>query len=83
MACTRARSQRTKTCKPPASAHAPGEYAIALVDVCQRPEVVREKNLVALPSLLGDLPPPLRKIVGDLANLDEVIGFLSKSDGSS
>jgi len=63
--------------------HAPGEYEIEVIDVRTRPEVARELNLIALPSLLGDLPPPLRKVVGDLANLEEVIGVLRRSQGTT
>lgn len=63
--------------------YAPGEYEIEVIDVRSRPAVAREQNLVALPSLLGDLPPPLRKIVGDLTNLEDVIDFLRRSQGTT
>jgi len=33
--------------------------------------------------LLGDLPPPLRKVLGDLANLEEIIGVLQRGQGTT
>ncbi|WP_376776049.1 circadian clock KaiB family protein [Rhizobium populisoli] len=48
------------------SEYAPGEFEIEVIDVRAQPQAVRDHNLVALPALLGNFPPPVRKIVGFL-----------------
>lgn len=60
-------------------AHGAGQYEIEVIDVRTRPEAAREQNLIALPTLLGDLPAPVRKVVGNLADIDQIIGILEKS----
>jgi len=62
--------------------HASGEYQIKVTYIRTRPEVACEKNLL-VPSLLGDLPPPPSHVVDDLANLEEIIGVVQRSHGTT
>jgi circadian clock protein KaiB len=51
-------------------------YDLEIVDVYQRPECLREENLVAAPTLVKSLPLPIRKLVGDMSNLDKMLAGL-------
>lgn len=53
--------------------HLAGMYDIEVVDLSQQPERAREDQIVALPTLVRRLPPPMRKIIGDLSNEAKVL----------
>jgi circadian clock protein KaiB len=50
-----------------------GRYEIEVVDLLENPRLAREDQIVALPTLVRRLPPPLRKIIGDLSDTDRVL----------
>jgi circadian clock protein KaiB len=50
-----------------------GRYALEIVDVYQQPELARDKQLVAAPTLVKSLPRPERRIVGDMSNEERVL----------
>ena len=50
--------------------HLPGQYTIEIIDLLERPELADEHQIFAVPTIVRQLPPPLRKIIGDLANAD-------------
>lgn len=50
-----------------------GRYELDVVDVTQEPEVAEEHKILATPALIKELPPPLRRIVGDLSDRDRVL----------
>ncbi len=50
-----------------------GRYRIELIDVLEQPEVAEEYNIVATPTLIKTLPPPLRRIIGDLSDGERVL----------
>ena len=52
--------------------HLPGNHVIEVVDVRENPSALRDHQLIALPALVGDLPPPVRQIVGDLTNIEKL-----------
>jgi circadian clock protein KaiB len=47
-----------------------GDFALEVIDIYQKPAVAKDKQIVAAPTLIRQLPLPLRRIVGDLSNLD-------------
>ncbi len=53
--------------------HLKGEYQIEVVDLVLRPELAKGDQIVAVPSLVRMLPPPVKKIIGDLANEERVL----------
>jgi circadian clock protein KaiB len=53
--------------------HLKGRYQIEVVDLLEHPEMARGDQIVALPTLVIDLPEPVRKIIGDLSNTDRVL----------
>jgi circadian clock protein KaiB len=50
-----------------------GRYELEVVDVYQQPELAREGQILAAPTLIRQLPLPLRKLVGDMSDKDKVI----------
>ena len=53
-----------------------GRYTLEVVDVLQNPGRALEANLVAAPTLIRELPLPVRWFLGDLSNTDKVLAGL-------
>jgi len=52
--------------------HLKGRYELAIIDVYQNPELAKQVHIFAAPTLLKELPLPLRQFVGDLADTEKV-----------
>ena len=50
-----------------------GRYTIEVIDLVQTPQLARADQIVAIPTLVKKLPPPLRRIIGDLSNSERVL----------
>ncbi len=50
-----------------------GNYDLEVIDAYQRAELVRDQQVIVLPTLIKSLPAPLRRIVGDLSDEEKVI----------
>ncbi|HEY8033673.1 MAG TPA: circadian clock KaiB family protein [Methylocella sp.] len=61
--------------------HFPGQYAVEVIDLRQDPKLAREHSIVAIPTLVRELPVPMRKIIGDLSDTHKVLVNLKISDG--
>jgi circadian clock protein KaiB len=48
-------------------------YDLKVIDIYQQPNLAREEQIVAVPTLIKRLPPPLRRLVGDMSNLKKVL----------
>jgi circadian clock protein KaiB len=48
-------------------------YELEVIDLLQRPVLAREEQIIATPTLIKKLPPPLRRIIGDLSNTEDVL----------
>jgi circadian clock protein KaiB len=44
-----------------------------VVDLLERPGMAVRDDIVVVPTLVKRLPPPLRKIIGDLSNRERVL----------
>lgn len=53
--------------------HLKGRYRIEVIDLLKNPKLARGNQIIALPTLVRRLPPPLRKLIGDLANTERVL----------
>ncbi|SMQ85556.1 circadian clock protein KaiB [Devosia lucknowensis] len=53
--------------------HLPGQYEIDVVDLRENPKLAKEHSIVAIPTLVRELPIPLRKIIGDLSDVEKVL----------
>jgi len=53
--------------------HLKGSYQIEVVDLLEHPQLARGDQIVAIPTLVRQLPPPVRKIIGDLSITERVL----------
>lgn len=53
--------------------HLAGRYTIEVIDVTADPQTAKGDQILALPTLVRKLPPPIRKIIGDLSNTERVL----------
>jgi circadian clock protein KaiB len=50
-----------------------GKYQMLIIDVLERPQLAEEEKILATPTLIKSLPPPLRRIIGDLSDTEKVL----------
>ena len=50
-----------------------GCYTIEVIDLLQKPQLAKDDQILALPTLVRKLPTPIRKIIGDLSNTERVL----------
>lgn len=50
-----------------------GQYEMLVIDVLERPQLAEDEKILATPTLIKHLPPPLRRIIGDLSDTDKVL----------
>jgi circadian clock protein KaiB len=56
-----------------------GRVVLEVVDIHRNPEALIEDQIMAIPTLVKRLPPPLRRIIGDLSNEERVRAALQLS----
>ncbi len=50
-----------------------GEYGIQMVDIEEEPEIGKEKNIIASPTVVRELPEPLKRVIGDLSEREKAL----------
>jgi circadian clock protein KaiB len=50
-----------------------GRYTLEVIDISQQPAAVRKDEIIATPTLIKELPKPIRRIIGDLSNRERII----------
>ena len=53
--------------------HLKGRYQIEVIDLMENPQLARGDQIVAVPTLVRNLPQPVRKIIGDLSDSVRVL----------
>lgn len=53
--------------------HLAGRHRIEVIDLWEKPELARQDQIVAIPTLVRKLPEPIRKIIGDLSNTERAL----------
>jgi circadian clock protein KaiB len=53
--------------------HLAGKYEIEIVDLMANPALAQRHQIVAIPTLIRQLPEPLKRIIGDLSNVEKVL----------
>ena len=53
--------------------HLSGRYNIEVIDLMKNPALAQRHQIVAIPTLIRQLPEPLKRIIGDLSNLEKVL----------
>jgi len=50
-----------------------GRYVLEVIDLYQQPQLAAGHQIIAIPTLIRELPPPLRRIIGDLSDTEKVL----------
>ncbi len=53
--------------------HLHNKYRIDVIDLLENPQLARGDQILAVPTLVRNLPEPVRKIIGDLSNTEKVL----------
>lgn len=53
--------------------HLGGRYSIRIVDLHKNPELAKEHQIFALPTVVRKVPMPMRKLIGDLSNTEKAL----------
>jgi len=53
--------------------HMQGKYSVEVIDLMENPQLARRDQIVAIPTLVRELPSPLKRIIGDLSNTERVL----------
>ncbi len=59
--------------------HARGGYDLRIVDIYQQPEEVYARGVLAVPTLIKELPHPVNVLIGDFTNEPQVLATLGLS----
>ncbi len=51
----------------------PNEYELTVVDILERPQLAENEKILATPTVIKELPPPIRRIIGDLSEKEKVL----------
>ena len=53
--------------------HLEDKYNIEIIDLVRNPRLARKDQILAIPTLVRNLPQPVKKIIGDLSNTEKVL----------
>ncbi len=53
--------------------HLKGRYELEIVDIYQQPGLLEKDQVIAAPTLIKSLPPPLRKLIGDMSDEEKIM----------
>jgi circadian clock protein KaiB len=53
-----------------------GQYQLEVVDIYQAPLLAKEAGVLAVPTLVKQVPPPVRRLIGDLSERQRVLMLL-------
>jgi circadian clock protein KaiB len=53
--------------------HLHGRYDLEVIDIYQHPQLAKDEQIIAVPTLVKKLPSPLRRLIGDLSNESRVL----------
>ena len=53
------------------------QYDLQIIDIYQQPIFAKDGQIVAAPTLVKELPPPLQKFIGDLSNTERLLAALN------
>lgn len=63
--------------------HMSDSYQIEVIDLLKKPHLAQQDQVLAIPTLVRNLPVPIRKIIGDLSDTDRVLLGLDLSGARS
>lgn len=62
--------------------HLQGRYSIEVIDLLKNPALAKQHQIVAIPTLIRELPEPIKRVIGDLSDADKALVTLDVQPGS-
>ncbi len=62
--------------------HLQGRYRLHVIDLVKTPQLAQNDQILAIPTLVRNLPHPIRKIIGDLSDTQRVLVGLNLRAGA-
>jgi circadian clock protein KaiB len=63
--------------------HLEGAYQLEVIDIYQRPQLAKDEQIVAVPTLVKKLPEPLRRVIGSFSDSERVlVGLDLRTNGT-
>jgi circadian clock protein KaiB len=56
--------------------HLANNYALEIIDLYRNPKRAKEQQIIAAPTLIKELPVPLRRLIGSLTDESKVVSAL-------
>jgi len=53
--------------------HLKGHYELEIIDIYQNPIFAKNGQIIAAPTLIKELPLPLKKFIGDMSDMDKLL----------
>jgi circadian clock protein KaiB len=53
--------------------HLEGRYDLEIIDIYQQPTSAKEDQIVVVPTLIKELPPPVRRFIGDMSPTEQIL----------
>jgi circadian clock protein KaiB len=53
--------------------HMKGRYRIEVIDLLKNPQLAKDHQIIAVPTLIRKLPTPVKKIIGNLSDTERVL----------
>jgi circadian clock protein KaiB len=50
-----------------------GQYRVEVIDVLEHPELAEGEKIIATPTLIRELPPPISRLIGDMSDKGKVL----------
>ena len=50
-----------------------GTYKLEVIDIIKNPQLAEDEKILATPTLIKQLPPPIRRIIGDMSSTEKVL----------
>lgn len=50
-----------------------GRYELEVIDIYQQPELAKDEQIIAAPTLIKKLPLPLRRLIGDMSDKERIL----------
>jgi circadian clock protein KaiB len=64
-------------------AYLPDDYELEVIDLLKQPQLARGDQILAIPTLVRKLPIPMKRIIGDLSNIERVLVGLDLREARS
>lgn len=70
---TRRSSNAIENIKNFCEEHLKGRYELEIIDIYQQPELLEKDQVIAAPTLIKQLPLPLRRLIGDMSDVEKIL----------